>query len=128
MRLLSSHCSNPSFSPSPQVVAWQTDCGSGTCLVQACPASSVQVALQPSPTVTLPSSHCSLPAMIPSPHFLAMHFAPGVGHCQPVSTAQVDEHPSPDTALPSSQVSAPVTFLSPHTTVEMQGMPGVGHT
>src|SRR5690242_18541838 len=128
MRFASSHCSKPSFKPSPHVVTWQTDCGSGTCLMQACPASSVHVALHPSPATMLPSSHCSPPAMIPSPHFLAMHLEPGVGHCQPASTAQPDEQPSPDTALPSSQVSAPVTFLSPHTTVETHGIPGVGHT
>src|SRR4051812_292171 len=125
MRLPSSHCSKPSLMPSPQWVTWQTDLGGVPMLTQANPGSSVQVALQPSLERLLPSSHCSLPARMPSPHFLAMHFTPGVGHCQPTSVWQVEEQPSPETALPSSQVSLPPTLPSPHFTVDTQGMPGV---
>src|SRR5690349_4751656 len=123
MRFPSSHCSKPSFLPSPHVVTWQTDLGGDPTFTQANPGSSVQVALQPSLLTLFPSSHCSLPATMPSPHFLAMHLAPAVGHCQPTSVWQVDEQPSPETALPSSQVSFPPTLPSPHFTVDTQGMP-----
>src|ERR1700760_466779 len=104
MRLPSSHCSKPPLTPSPHLVAGQTDFGGVPCLTQAKPVSRVQVAEQPSPAVVLPSSHCSLPATMPSPHFLAVHWAPAVAQVQPVSTWQVPEQPSPETVLPSSQV------------------------
>ena len=90
---------------------------------QAKPGSSVQVALQPSPAVLLPSSHCSLPATMPSPHFLAMHFAPGVGHCQPGSTWQVDA-----AAVAGRRVAVVAlsrcrcTLPSPHLTVDDAGL------
>src|ERR1700734_3846158 len=99
MVLPSSHCSEPSTTPSPHLVLWQVDWGGVALVTHAYPGSMAHVALQPSPDAVLPSSHCSSPAMMPSPHFLATHLVSGVGHCQPGSSWHVDEQPSPDTAL-----------------------------
>ena len=74
------------LAPSPHFVAWQTDWGSPPASCRRSRARACRSRCSRRPTVLLPSSHCSLPATMPSPHCLAMHFAPGVGHCQPVST------------------------------------------
>src|SRR3954471_15320199 len=128
--LPSSHSSEPSLVPLPQVVRAQAWPGVRHCQPSHSvgPAgSSTHSELQPSPLFMLPSSHCSGPTLMPSPQRVGRQAAPD-GQVQPVSTAQTAEQPSPAVLLPSSQVSPPVTLRSPHTTVETHGDPGVGQT
>src|SRR3954467_11051125 len=82
------------------------------------PASFLQDAEQPSPSLVLPSSHSS-PIKSPSPHSEVQPSPVQVG-----SVWQVDEQPSKGTALPSSQLSAPSFLASPQTVgVQTLGWP-----
>src|SRR4051794_17238998 len=78
------------------------------------PASTLQSAVQPSPSTVLPSSHAS-PTTMPSPHVDAQ--AP-VALVQVGSVWQSAEHLSNGVMLPSSQLSAPSTMRSPHVVCE----------
>src|SRR5437764_247109 len=131
MRFASSHCSKPSLSPSPQVVAWQTDLGGVPVFTQAKPGSSVHVALQPSLETVLPSSHCSLPASTPSPHMgtatavQGPPLPPTLGQVKPASTiVQSAVHPSPPIVLPSSHASPGSMWALPQTQMSTHGTPG----
>src|SRR5260221_3915298 len=70
---------------------------------QRSPASSAQLAEQPSQSVVLPSSHCSAPQTTPSP--------------QPVTRVQVLLQASQVSVLPSSHSSPGSTTPLPHTAV-----------
>ena len=81
----------------------------GLLVLQAYPASMVQLDEHPSPESRLLSSHSSLTATIPSPHTLAQtscEVSDPPAHINPDSTWQRLEHPSPATVLLSSHVSA----------------------
>ena len=80
------------------------------------PASTVQVALHPSPFVGLLSSHISEPARFPSPHDIAEQvLGSSAEQLYPHSTRQEESHPSPLAVLLSSQDSSPpATSPSPH--------------
>ena len=80
------------------------------------PASTVHIALHPSPFVGLPSSHNSEPARFPSPHDIAEQVLRSPAEqLYPHSTRQVELHPSPLAVLLSSHNSSPIaTSPSPH--------------
>ena len=71
--LVSSHCSVPSLTPSPQTVLRHRPAASHTY-----PGSSWQRASQPSPSFVLPSSQVSLPRVTLSPQS-TRHAAPTTG-------------------------------------------------
>src|SRR5215471_9083058 len=79
-------------------------------IVQVKPASTVQVAEQPSPDVVLPSSRASFGNFRPSPQ-TAVHVP--LAHCG--SSVQVGEQPSYGMSLPSSHCSKPSLMPSPQT-------------
>src|SRR5262245_23177176 len=86
--------------------------------LQPNPASTVHVAVQPSPSMLLASSHASFTTM-PSPQRETQ--APLV---QLGSLWQSAEQPSKGTAFPSSQLSAPSTIRSPQVVCEqVLGLP-----
>src|SRR6185295_6248869 len=74
------------------------------------PASAVQAALHPSPSLALPSSHASGVSFMPSPHLDTQ-----IPFVQSGSNEHDAEQPSPSTTLPSSQASVPSLLPSPHT-------------
>ena len=84
------------------------------------PASTVQLALHPSPFVGLPSSHNSEPARFPSPHDIAEQvLGSSAVQSYPHSTPQRESHPSPLAVLLSSQTSSsPATSPSPHSALQ----------
>src|SRR5229473_1542201 len=100
--------------PSPQIGEHSSPATS-----QAQPASSMQVALQPSPAVVLPSSQVSTPGeTLPSPHLtVETQGEPGVGQAKLASICrQFAVQPSPDSVLPSSHFSSAwLIFPSPQT-------------
>src|SRR3569623_1446776 len=93
-------------------VTFRLSCGGGSEdeSLQTHPASRVQVAAHPSPSVVLPSSQGSGASFMPSPHFDSHRPVEQSG-----SNMQEAEHPSPSTALPSSHASVPSFFPSPQT-------------
>ncbi len=80
------------------------------------PASTVHIALHPSPLAVLLSSHNSEPARFPSPHDVTVQLlASPAEQLYPQSTPQVELHPSPLAVLLSSHDSSSLaTSPSPH--------------